>query len=81
MQIFFFLPPQQNKSAECWQLITLEGYSIKAAIFAREAQREWQSDNVSATADYLDTFFYVQREGECLNVASVESWRWGDIMT
>lgn len=31
MQIF--LPPQQNKSAECWQLIRLEGYSRKAAIF------------------------------------------------
>lgn len=25
--------------------------------------------------------FYVQREGERLNVASVWSWRWGDIMT
>lgn len=57
MQIF--LPPQQNKSAECWQLITLEGCSIKAAVFALlktswEAQREWQSDNVSVTADELN---------------------------
>lgn len=65
MQIF--LPPQQNKSAECWQLITLEGCSIKAAIFillrtSWEAQREWQSDNVAVTADYLDTFSYDAKE-------------------
>ena len=65
MQIF--LPLQQNKSAECWQLITLEGCSIKAAIFTLlkmswEAQRDWQSDNVSVTADYLDTFSYDAKE-------------------
>lgn len=64
--IFFFLPPQQNKSAECWQLITLEGCSIKAAISAREAQRDWQSDNVSLI---IWTLFFARRNGRRSNVA------------
>lgn len=72
MQIF--LPPQQNKSAECWQIIRLEAYSrrLPSSLALKERRGSvWVAVEQHFSDSWLSGQLFVRSGGGSTNAAQV----------